>query len=215
MVCSCGYSLLESFAEVNSTTGGSMNKVNVRAFANFAYELGQQTELTRTGWRLIGATREPLGCHVARAAQIGFILAIMEGSSRDFAQEVATALLFHDLPENRTGDADKVMARYVVIDEKRALEEQTEGLGAATEIIRWYWDSIEERKIDLGIIAKDADYLECAVRARELEVVGHQFAENWITNVKGALRTTSAKLLMTELIMVHPHEWWRGLKKLS
>ena len=101
-----------------------MNKVNVRAFANFAYELGQQTELTRSGWRLIGAVREPLGCHVARAAQIGFILAIMEGRSRDFAQEVATALLFHDLPENRTGDADKVMARYVAIDEKRALEQQ-------------------------------------------------------------------------------------------
>jgi putative hydrolase of HD superfamily len=185
-----------------------MSTFSINATVHFFYELGQQLEVKRSGWRLIGAS-----CHIARAAQIGFILAVMEKYSRP--EEVATALLFHDLPETRTGDPDKLMARYVTVDEVRALEEQTEGLGKVGGVIRSYWHAVENRGTQLGRIAKDADYLECAVRARELEETGHKFATDWTSNVKGALVTESAKALFAEILSTHPHTWWRGLKKLS
>jgi putative hydrolase of HD superfamily len=190
-----------------------MQRHPIDRIALFFFELGQQQEVNRHGWRLIGAQREPLGVHVARAAQIGFVLALME--EYESPERVATALIFHDLPECRTGDADKIMARYMTVDERHALKEQTEPLGIVGAHIARYWTIVEERDGALGVIAKDADYLECAVRARELEVIGHTFATDWWRNVKGALRTKSAKELYDQLMSIHPHTWWAGLKKLK
>jgi putative hydrolase of HD superfamily len=190
-----------------------MKQTSFTNFAKFAYELGQQLEVGRSGWRLIRAPKEPLGCHVARAAQIGYFLALSEGI--DNPEKVATAILFHDVHECRGTDLDKITARYVEFDERRAIEEQVTPLGEIGEKIYALWKVVEERQGKEGIIAKDADYLEACVRARELMVQGFPEAADWIVNVGQALQTDSAKKLYAALLEVHPNDWWKGLKKLS
>lgn len=190
-----------------------MEDASFKNVANFAYELGQQREVGRSGWRLIRAPQEPLGCHVVRAAQIAYFLACAEGLP--CPEKVAAAVLFHDVHECRGTDIDKVAARYVVFDEHRAIEDQVKPLGDIGEKIHALWKLTEERQGKEGLIAKDADYLEMVVRARELEVQGFPEARNWIENVGSALKTDSAKKLFSALLEVHPNDWWKGLKKLS
>ncbi len=189
------------------------NNVDPNKLANFVYELGQQLEEARSGWRLIRAPKEPLGCHVARAAQIGYALAVCEGIENP--ERVAAALLFHDVHECRVKELDKLTARYVQVDEEAAIRDQTFPLGVLGEKINDLWHLVEERQGQEGIVAKDADYLEACVRARELEIQGFSDAKDWIQNVGSALKTDSAKLLYQALLDTHPNLWWQGLKKLS
>jgi len=59
--------------------------------------------------------------------------------------------------------------------------------------------AFETRADEVGIIAKDADYLEQAFQAKIYLEQGYAAAQTWITNVGNALRTTSAKQVRTDL----------------
>ena len=53
---------------------------------------------------------DTLAEHVYRAAVIGYILGEMEGKS---GEKIAAMLLFHDNPEARIGDHNKIAQRYI------------------------------------------------------------------------------------------------------
>jgi hypothetical protein len=59
--------------------------------------------------------------------------------------------------------------------------------------------SFETRADEVGIIAKDADYLEQAFQAKIYLEQGYVAAQTWITNVGNALKTSSAKQLRSDL----------------
>ena len=180
---------------------------------NFLFEAWQLRRIKHEGWRLAGVEHpDSVADHSARAAIIAYVLATMEGYENPL--EVAGMLVFHDIGECRVGDIHKVANRYVRSDEAGAVKDQMLPLGELGKKIFALWEGVEERKTTAGIIAKDADYLEQALLAKEYMEHGHAAAQDWITNIAGALRTESAKRLMKLLPEAKSTDWWNGLKKL-
>jgi len=180
---------------------------NVVGIVRFVFELAVLRLLDRSGWLNIGEKKEQLSHHKLRASQLAFILAKMEGHENP--HYVATLLTFHDIEEVRTGDPNLVAVRYVTIDKRRAVEEQTRSMGVIGESILEMWIEVEERKTPAGIIAYDADKLEMAFSARELVARGNPGAQAWIDDVASRLKTDSAKRLFDEMKSASPDDWWR------
>jgi len=182
--------------------------------ANFTYELGQLKRVHHEGWKLAGVDiPDTVAEHALRAAQIGFMLAKMEGGVDPYA--VCTMLVFHDIGETRVGDVHKLANRYITVDEAGAVREQTAPLGAIGADILALWQQVEHKSTPAGIIAKDADLLEQAVTAKEYLEQGYSATQHWIDNVARALRTESARQLLATLMTMPAFEWWKGLKKLE
>lgn len=188
--------------------------MNTRPIWNFFFELAHLRRIKHEGERLIGVDHpESVAEHSLRAAQIGYVLALLEGYERP--EEVASMLIFHDMGEARIGDLHRVANRYVTADEAQAVNEQLAPLEAIGAPIENLWRQIEERSTPAGIIAKDADYLEQAAIAKEYVERGYASAQDWITNVTRAVRTQSAKNLMATLAESNSNDWWQGLKKMK
>jgi putative hydrolase of HD superfamily len=190
--------------------------MNIKKAVNFIFELNQLKLVKHNGWHLAGI-KDPdtVAEHALRAAQIGYILAVMEGDANP--EKVATILLIHDNAEARIGDQHKVGARYYSNREAehKAFAEQLEDLGVIKE--RWsaYFEEYEERNTKEGIIAKDADWLEMAFQAKEYIDCGYESASNWIANIEKALETKSAKLLIQEMKKTKFTDWWQDLKRMT
>ena len=174
---------------------------------SFIFEMGQLQKEKRNGWKRLGVEPESIAEHSLRAGQLAFVLAHLEGHPRP--HEVCTHAIFHDMAETRTGDQDKVNSEYVDAAEEAAVRGQTLPLGAVGSAIFQMWNDVEERSTPAGNIAKDADYVEMAFRAKELISQGHPEAQLWIEGIRDSIETESAKKLLVDLEQADPHEWWQ------
>jgi putative hydrolases of HD superfamily len=191
--------------------------MDIKNIVNFIFEISQLKRQTHSGYMLAGVKHPTtVAEHSLRAAQIGYILAVMEGDANP--EHVACILIIHDNPETRIGDQNKVSARYFSVKEagKRAFGEQLELLGDRIQQ-KWhaYYEEIEERKTKEGIIAKDADWLEVAFQAKEYYDQGYQSTVDFLDNVEQAVETESAKRLVREMRQTKFTDWWDGLKKMT
>jgi len=151
--------------------------------------------------------------HSLIAAQIGRYIAVLEWVD---PYQVVTTLVFHDLPEARIGDLHRVAARYIQGKDKaeeQICREQMEDMPWGEEL-RALFMAYETRSDQVGIIAKDADYLEQAFQAKIYLEQGYLVTQDWIVNIGNALRTQSAKQLREELQTVRSTDRWQWLKKL-
>ncbi len=190
--------------------------MNVKRVVNFIFEINQLKRQRHSGWFLAGVAQPPsVAEHQLRAAQIGYILAALEGAD---PEKVACMLLIHDNAEARTGDQNKVSARYFSKKEgeAKAFKDQIEGLGKEIEK-KWlgYFEEFEGRTTKEGVVAKDADWLETAFQAKEYYDTGHLSAVDWIKNVERAVETESAKLLIKQMKKTDFYDWWSGLKRMT
>jgi putative hydrolases of HD superfamily len=190
--------------------------MEIKKVVNFIFELGQLKKQARTGWWLAGV-KDPSSVaeHALRAAQIGYILAVMEGAN---SESVASILIMHDNVETRMGDQNKVTARYINASEseQQALNEQSENLGEEiSKKLKQYFNEFEKRNTKEGIIARDADWLEAAFQAKEYVDFGYSSAQNWIDNVEKAIETESAKKLLAAMKETKFTDWWKDLKKMT
>lgn len=190
--------------------------MNMKKIVNFIFELSQLKRQVHSGFQLAGIKNPPtVAEHAARAAQIGYILAVMEGAD---PEKVVAMLVIHDNAEARVGDQNKVAARYYSVKkaESKAFADQLKNLGGEIEK-KWkkYFYEFEERTTKEGIIARDADWLETAFQAKEYLDVGYKFVSNWIDNVEKALETKSAKMIIKEMKKTEFTDWWRGLKRMT
>ena len=181
---------------------------------NYLFEAGMLKRVKRSGWwseRV--ADPESVADHCFRAAVAAFILAKMEGLSDDAANRVCTAAVFHDMHESRLLDLNKITARYIRVDEaleRRVEADQARKMPKELKVPLLHALRLSDRE---EIILKDADYLECAVQAREYAEDGHKtFA--WLENISEKLQTKSAKALMAKLKKADPGAWKDGLKRL-
>ena len=191
--------------------------MEIKNVTNFIFELNQLKRQKHSGWILAGVANPPsIAEHELRAAQIGYILACMEGNANP--DKVATMLIIHDNGEARIGDQNKIAARYV--DKKQpeadAFNEQIEGLGEIVEQ-KWkeYFNEFENRSTQEGIIAKDADWIETAFQAKEYLDLGYESAIDWINNVEKAVETESAKQIIAQMKETKFTDWWKDLKKMT
>ena len=184
-----------------------MIELDTAAIIRFIHELGQLQQEQRNGWKRLGVKPESVAEHSLRAAQLAFVIAWMEGHPHP--HEVCTHAVFHDVAETRASDLDKVHRAYTDANEERAVREQTEELGEMGLAISRMWKDVDERSTTAGTIAKDADYLEMAFKARELIWQGYADAQLWIDGVRGVLQTESSKKLLNVLEKTDPNEWWK------
>jgi len=182
--------------------------------ADFIFEMGMLKRVDREGWKLIGVSHpEQVAAHSLRAAQIGYILALLEGY--EDPSEVCAMLVFHDIGEARIGDIHKVASRYIVDDESKAVKDQFHGLQKIGDELYTLWEQVEVRQTTAGIIAKDADLLEMAATACEYKSQGFSGAESWVERTAQRLTTASAKDLFKILRQRNPEAWWEHLKSFN
>ncbi len=186
----------------------------LKPLADLIYEAGVLSRVRRSGWWLAGEGRpESVAEHSFRTALIAFLLADMEGADPERAASLA---LFHDLHETRVLDMHKVGQRYADWEkvEDGAIKEQLARLpdGLKTKISGHKVDFQLAGSLEAAI-ARDADHLECLVRAREYQAAGNPQVKDWIANSRKRLRTNSAKKLAAQCLRTGPQDWWEGLKK--
>lgn len=190
-----------------------MNDDEKKATVKYLFEAGELKRIKRSGWWLAKIKDpESVGEHSYRTAIVAFVLARMEGVD---ANRLATAAVFHDVIETRLLDLHKVSARYIDVHEKieaRVLSDQLAGIpkDVADEITRLY--SLKGKELD---VLKDADYLECALQAKEYVESGYQDAQEWLDNIAKLLVTDSAKQLFSQILLSRSSDWWNGLKRLK
>ena len=167
----------------------------------------------RSGW-WVARIKDPetIAEHSHRTSIIAYFLGLME---RADAQKCAMIAMFHETSETRINDAHKIAVRY--FDHKDAEEKATRDQvkvlpGIFKEKVSAFqeeWLSMESKE---AIIAKDADYLECAIQAREYFDAGYKDTWDWIKNTKKRLKTESAKRLLSLAEKTDSNSWWEGLK---
>lgn len=191
--------------------------MDTKAIVNFIFEINLLKRLRSSGWMLAGIENpHSIAEHKLRAAQIGYILAVMEKCENP--EKVSAIVMLHDNSEARLGDQNKISARY--FDKKeaetKAFSEQLEGLGEIIEK-NWkgYFAEFRDRSTKEGVVARDADWLETAFQAKEYVDLGYGSAQNWIDNVEKAVETKSAKKLLEEMKKTKFTDWWKGLKKMT
>lgn len=189
--------------------------MDIKGIVNFIFEIGQLKRQVHSGFQLCGV-RQPASIaeHSLRAAQIGYILAEMEGAD---PEKVASMMIIHDNAETRIGDQNKIASRYIGKDvEGKAFDEQIAGLGDGL-VVKWkaYFSELKNRNTKEGIVAKDADWLEIAFQAKEYADIGYRSAQDIIENVAKAVETESAKKIIEEMKKTEFSDWWDGLKKMT
>jgi putative hydrolase of HD superfamily len=191
---------------------------DVGGVSKFFSETAMGQRVKRSGFTLTGASEsQSLGEHIYRAAQIGYVLAFLEGVD---PEKTVAIILFHDNGEFRIGDQHKVSARYVNKhdSEREAMVEQLDRLpeDLRNHLLEMY-DDFDKRGTSEAVVAQDADWLENAISAKELLEQGYKGAQNWIDNVAAALETDSAKRVLDYIQKEDDftNSWWQGLKKMT
>jgi len=83
----------------------------MKKLINYFFELGMLKKYHHNGPMAAGVKiPDTVAEHSYRAAVIAYVLAELEGENGETA---ASMLLFHDTPEARTGDHNKIAQRYI------------------------------------------------------------------------------------------------------
>jgi len=176
------------------------------------YESGMLDRIKKSGDALVGNNNpKSISEHSYRAMLIGYILAKLENADEN---KILKILLFHDLPETRIGDINKIGASYLNYKdaEKKVIKDQSLLFpeNSQKEILDLFEES-SKKQSEEAIIAKDADYLETAISAKEETEKGIDMGD-WINSVEKALKTKSAQEILKEIKKTPSSEWWENLK---
>jgi putative hydrolase of HD superfamily len=183
------------------------------SIVKYLFEAGMLKRTARSGWWAEKVKYpESVADHVFRTAIVAFILAKLEGADPN---RLCSAAVFHDMHETRLGDMNKITARYIKTDGKLARKVEEDQIKTLDPKLQ---DSIR-KTLDLTekewTILKDADYLECALQAKEYLDIGYKGASTWIENIGKKLKTENGKLLHRKLKTQDSNSWWKGLKRLD
>lgn len=185
-----------------------MDEKETKNFLNYFFEAGVLKNQKHVGWWVAGIKDpETVAEHSWRAAIIAYVLACKEKHANP--EKVACAVLFHDVHEARLGDMHKITSNYLKKTkqvEQKVEKEQCALLGECGEKV---YSLLENG----GEIARDADYLEQAITAKEYYDIGYKATWEWIERVSQVLKTETARELCELLKKTDSKQWWKGLKE--
>lgn len=188
----------------------------MKDITKFIFEIGTLKRIKRAWLKAEGVSNpESVADHSHRNAIVGYLLAKMENADTD---KVIKMCLFHDVPEVRIGDLDKIAQRYINKDdaELQALKDQLENMPKTIrEEILPLFEEYNRRATKEAIVARDADLLELLFQAKEYADIGHHGCKYWIEKNSAFLKTESAKKILSELVNMNSTEWWKGLENLK
>ncbi len=174
--------------------------------ARYLFEVGMLNRTPRSGFQFLGSGEQSVAEHVHRMLHVALLLARMADERVD-ELHLLRLVLFHDLPEARTGDQNYVNRRYVHEDLEKLLDESVPMWPHGQEIAANVRE-FEAAETDEARIAKDADQLELLLMLKEQKDLGNPHTEDWITTALQRLKTEAGKQLAAEILDTRWDEWW-------
>ena len=173
--------------------------------AEFLFEAGMLKRTPRSGWQFLGSGGESVADHVFRTAVIAFALSRVHKEVD--TDRVIRMVLFHDLPEGRTGDLNYMNQKYVKADEKLATEDMTDGLPFGAEV-RELVAEFRAQETEEAVLARDADQLDFIMELKTQLDGGNDEARDWLRFALQRLRTEVARQLADEVLKTESSSWW-------
>ena len=178
----------------------------MKNIANLLFEAKMLKEIPRSGYHFLGSGRESVAEH---SFMISFVAFMMAGMETDVdALKLIRMCLVHDLPESRTGDLNYVQKKYVLADEKKAVEDLIRNIPFG-DSIRDLIDEFNDGKTREAALAKDADQLSFILELKTLQDTGRKGPEEWLPIVLGRLKTDTGKKIAESIMDTNWDEWWK------
>lgn len=174
--------------------------------ADYLNELGILNRTPRSGFMFLGTGTQTISEHMFRMMHIAFLLQRMTKEPVD-ELHLLHLVMFHDVPEARTGDHNYVNKRYVAENMDKLLADGEAQWPHGPEIAG-YIREFEARATPAARLAADADQLELLVMLREQLAFGNPHAQDWIAALLARLRTDAGKELAQEILNTRWDEWW-------
>jgi 5'-deoxynucleotidase YfbR-like HD superfamily hydrolase len=175
--------------------------------ANFLFEVGMLARTPRSGFPFLGSGKQSVAEHVYRMLTVAFVLA-RESEQPVDELHLMHLVMFHDLPEARTGDQNYVNHKYVRVDWDKLFGDLSASLPHGAEIVALVRE-FEERSSPEARLANDADQLEFLLMLKEQQDLGNPRAVDWISPAVARLKTPAGKRLAEEILETRSDEWWR------
>lgn len=174
--------------------------------ANYLNEVGMLNRTPRSGFMFLGTGDQTVSQHMYRMLHIAFLLARTSAEPID-ELHLLHLVMFHDLPEARTGDHNYVNKRYVQEDLAHLLEDGKH-MWPYGEEIAGYIREFEERAMPAAKLAADADQLELLLMLKEQADLGNPHTGDWVTPLLARLTTEPGKALAQDILATRWDEWW-------
>ena len=177
----------------------------MKKIANLLFEAKILKEIPRSGYHFLGAGRESVAEHTFSTTFIAYVMTQLVPEVN--ALKLISMCLIHDFSEARTGDLNTVHKQYVTANEKKALEDATEGLFFAGKMIAL----IQEFEAGITIeskLARDADQLALILELKELIDIGYEPPKTWIQNVINRLQTDTGREMAAAAMHTDRDAWW-------
>ncbi len=179
--------------------------------ANYLHEVGMLNNVSRSGFAFLGAGTQSVAEHTFRMIHVAFLLARMTDEPIDQAR-LLHLVLFHDLPEARTGDHNYVNRKYVTEDLEQLLADGAREWPHGEEIVAAIRE-FEAGQTPEARLAKDADQLELLLMLKQQADLGKPNVEEWITPLLARLKTDAGKRLAEEILATRWDAWWFSNKR--
>ncbi|MBI5302073.1 MAG: HD domain-containing protein [Chloroflexi bacterium] len=174
--------------------------------ARYLHEVGMLNLTPRSGLAFLGSGAQSVSEHTLRMLHVAFVLARMSDQPIDELQ-LLHLVMFHDLPEARTGDHNYVNRKYVHEDLDQLLADGAREWAHGDELVA-YIREFEDAQTPAARLAKDADQLELLLVLKREADLGNPHVADWVTPLLARLKTDAGKQLAQEILATRWDEWW-------
>ncbi|MFH0810018.1 MAG: HD domain-containing protein [Pseudomonadota bacterium] len=185
----------------------SLPPAELSRVADFLFEAGALQHTPRSGFQYLGTGRQSVAEHSLRSCFVAWTLARLEPSVD--ARRLLELVLFHDLPEVRTGDLNYVNKLYVKTMEAQAWKDLCQGLAFGPEIAALAEEFTRNESREARL-AHDADQLDMLLALKEQLDSGNPRAAGWIPAVRRRLTTEAGRQLAEAILEAEADRWWLG-----
>lgn len=178
--------------------------------ANLIFEVGMLNRTPRSGFAFLGSGKQTVSEHSFRMLHVAWLLARISDEPVD-ELHLMHLVMFHDLPETRTGDFNYVNHKYDHVDEDKLYGDLEADLPFGKEVVALVRE-FEARSTPEARLANDADQLELIASLKEQLDVGNTHASDWIPSALARLKTAAGRQLADEILATPSDGWWFGDK---
>ncbi len=179
--------------------------------ARFLFEVGMLNQTPRSGFAFLGSGKQSVAEHSFRAVHIAWLLARLADTPVDMAH-LLQLIMFHDVPEARTGDFNYVNHKYDQANEEKLYADLERELPFGQEIVALVQE-FEARVTPEAQLANDADQLELLLMLKEQQDLGNPRVVDWIPSALARLKTGPGQKLAEEILSTPSDEWWFSNKQ--